>query len=49
LEEIRVDLDRRAVKRKREQSGSANSSAPTSSEEKMLGLLGWVSSARLQK
>ena len=49
LEEIRVHLDRRIVKRKRGQSRFANSSAPNSSEEKMIGLLSWVSSVRLQK
>jgi len=36
LEEIRVALDRRAIKRKRGKSGFASSSAPNQKEEKML-------------
>jgi len=40
LEEIRVDLGRRAVKRKREKLGFASPSAPNQKEEKILGVLG---------
>jgi len=36
LEEIRVNLDRRAVKRKGRKSGFASSSAPNQKEKKML-------------
>jgi len=39
LEEIRVELDRRAVKRKRRKSRFASPSAPNQKEEKMLGVL----------
>jgi len=49
LEEIRVDLDRRAFKRKRGKLGFANPNAPNRKEEKMVGVLGWVGSLGLQK
>jgi len=39
LEEIRVDLDKKAVKRKRRKLGFASSSAPNQKEEIMLGVL----------
>jgi len=38
LEEIRIDLDRRAVKTKTREKGFASSNAPYKSEEKMLGM-----------
>ena len=50
MEEIKVDLDRRVVKKKeKRESGFPSLSAPNQKEEKMLGVLGWVGSLRLKK
>ena len=49
MDEISIDVDRRTVEKKSCKVGFASSSAPKPKEEKMLGVLGWVGSLRLQE